>query len=342
MTMDTVKVGFVGCGRHASNDLYPQICRIPALELVATCDLVEDLAKKNAKVFGAGSYYVNLETMLANEELDAVMIVGPPQMHVDLGIECLKRGLHIFVEKPVALTVEDSRKLVDAAELAGKFGMVGHMMRHSPPIALAKRIMDCEQFGKPMFIESKYYTSGPREPRKFWGLDDLRWTYMLVQGLHPIDLAHYFLGDMKNVSAKLAEGKDGRLAFAIAAEFTNGGVGHLNLSSCFPGWETRLEITGDAGAFLSLENMSKLRYSEAQPWSGDFSYREPSLSKIWEVSPYDQGERIGYRDELGHFVQCIISNTRPMPDLRDAYRAMVVARSALQSVESADTVSINY
>lgn len=340
--MNKARIGFIGCGRHATNDLYPSLCRIPNMELVATCDLKEDLAKKNARLFGAERYYTEVDKMLESEELDAVMIVGPPQMHEELGIECLKQGFHIFVEKPSSITVEGSKKLAEAAERAGKFGQIGHMMRHSPPLQLAKRIVSSEEFGKALYFETKYFTSGPREARTFWGLQDLEWTYLLVQGLHPVDLAHFYMGDIKNVDAKLANGRDGRLAFTISMEFADSGVGSLNFSSSFPGWETRLEVVGDGGAFVQVENMSGLRYSEATPWSKDLGFMEPVLSKTWDIAPYDQGERIGYRGELLHFIDCVASNSDPDPNLWDGYRAMVVCRAILESANEGKVVSIKY
>jgi phthalate 4,5-cis-dihydrodiol dehydrogenase len=340
--MGKVRVGFVGCGKHATNDLYPNLCRIPNMEFIATCDLKEDLARRNATIFGAKRYYNEISKMLENEQLDAVIIVGPPQMHEEVGIECLNRGHHIFVEKPSSITIEGSKKLAEAADRANKFGQIGHMMRHSPPLELAKRITSSEGFGKPIYLESKYFTSGPREPRRFWGLQDLEWTYMFVQGLHPIDLAHFFMGDMKNVIAKIASGKDGRLAFAVSVEFTNGGVGSLNFTSSFPGWETRIEVSGDSGALVEVTNMSRLRYSEAKCWSKDLNFKEPILSKTWDVSPYDQGERIGYRGELTHFIECVASNSIPKPNLWDGYRAMVICKAILESSEEGRVIPIRY
>ena len=340
--MNKARIGFIGCGRHATNDLYPNLCRLPNMEFVATCDLKEDLAKKNARLFGAGHYYTDVTKMLKNEQLDGAIIVGPPQMHEEVGIECLNRGLHIFVEKPSSITVEGAKKLAEAADRAGKFGQIGHMMRHSPPLQLAKRIVSSEGFGEAIYFETKYFTSGPREPRTFWGLEDLEWTYLLVQGLHPVDMAHFYMGDIKNVYARLAKGGDSRLAFTVGAEFANGAVGCLNFTSAFPGWETRLEVAGEQGAMIQVENMARLRYSESDSWSKDIGFSEPVLSKTWDLCPYDQGERIGYRAELIHFVDCVASNSAPTPDLWDGYKAMVVCESILESVKDGKVISITY
>jgi predicted dehydrogenase len=304
--------------------------------------LKENLAKENARVFGASSYYADVNCMLENEQLDAAIIVGPPQMHEDVGTECLEHGLHIFVEKPSSISVEGAKKLAETANRIRKFGQVGHMMRHSPPIDLAKRIISSKRFGKPIFIESKYFTSGPREPRTFWGLEDLEWTYMLVQGLHPIDLTHLFMGDIQELSARIYKADNGRIAIIANLQFVEGGIGLLNLSSAFPGWETRLEIVGDAGLFVSVENMSRLRYSENKSWAENFAYGEPNLCKTWEVAPYDQGERVGYQGELSHFIKSVQSNTRPHPDLWDAYKSLMVAKCILKSARINTPIQLIY
>ena len=75
-----VRVGFVGCGRQASASWYPNFATIPELELRACCDIVPELAERNARLFGAARWYAQLDKMLrVEEELDAVMVVGPPE-----------------------------------------------------------------------------------------------------------------------------------------------------------------------------------------------------------------------------------------------------------------------
>ena len=90
------RIAFVGCGTHATRSLYPTIHTIPQMELVAVCDLREDLARRNARNFGALRWYVDVEEMLEKEELDGAIIVGPPQMHCEVGKKCLSAGLPIF------------------------------------------------------------------------------------------------------------------------------------------------------------------------------------------------------------------------------------------------------
>ena len=336
-----VRIGFIGCGKHATRDLYPNIARIPELELVATCDLIEGLAKRNAQLYGAKAYYTDFEKMLSEEELDAVMIVGSPDMHTELGVACLKHGVHIFVEKPIATTLEKAKLLVETADKVGKFGQVGHNMRHATAYKLVKRIIDSEEFGKPILIESKYFTPGPWEPWPQWGLSELDWTYMLVQGIHPIDLARHFMGEVVSVAGNRSTSPTGRQAFSVSMCFDSGAVGLVNLAASCPNWQTRLEIVGDANAVLIVENMMQLRYEHENHWAEEHDFNEPVIAQTWNVATRDNSEqRVGYLGEMEHFANCILTNTQPYPNLWDGYQAMVIAKAILESIKTGKVVNI--
>ena len=105
-----VRVGFVGCGRQASASWYPNFATIPELDLLACCDLQAALAERNARFFGARRWYTNLSDMIEKEDLDAVMVVGPPDMHFECGKQVLAAGLPLMMEKPAArLTAQAQR-----------------------------------------------------------------------------------------------------------------------------------------------------------------------------------------------------------------------------------------
>ncbi len=342
--MRKVRLGFIGCGMHATNDLYPNIAQIPELELVATCDLVKELAERNARLYGASNHYTNFERMLSEEELDAVIIVGSPKLHTELGIACLEHGVHIFVEKPPAISLGDAKQLAETADRVGKFGQVGHMMRFATAHQLAKRIINVEEFGSPILMESKFFTSTPWEPRTTWGVSDLDWTYMLVQGIHSIDIAIYFMGEVVSVGARrCVSEKTGRQAFAVNLQFKTGAIGILNLASSSPYLQTRIEITSDLCACLCVDNMNKLRYEQTNSWAKSYNFDEPNLAKSWE-NPLidDSNKRIGFLGEMKHFAHSILSNTEPSPNLWDGYKAMLIAQAIIESTKSGKTVQMSY
>jgi len=127
--MDIAKLGFIGCGTHSANNLYPMLayarCRLDAV-----CDRREDLARRNAQLYGAEVVCTNVGQMLDERQLDGVMVVGPLAMHYEVGMDVLGRGISLFVEKPPAPTLAQAEKMVACARANKTFLMTGFMKRH--------------------------------------------------------------------------------------------------------------------------------------------------------------------------------------------------------------------
>ena len=132
MSDSPVKIGFVGCGKQASDAWYPNFATIPELDLAACCDLQEDLARRNARHYGALNWYTDLQEMLDREDLDAVMVVGPPAMHYACGKQVLEAGLPLMMEKPAAVRPQEVLELAELAEAKGLIVQIGHNMGMLP------------------------------------------------------------------------------------------------------------------------------------------------------------------------------------------------------------------
>lgn len=336
--MQQVRVGFVGCGGHSTSALYPNFRLIDQLELVAVCDLQEHLARRNARLFGAKAWYTDFDTMLANEELDALFIVGHPSMHEELGVEGFRRGYHVFTEKPTSLTVEGAKRLAEAQRASGKVGQCGHMMRHAPALVLAKKIIESEEFGPLNFLESKYFTPGPNEP--IWGIESADWSYMLCQAIHPVDLARHIGGEIVRVAATRCQPH--RQVYVAAVEFASGAAGLLNLNGSAPSWETRLEATGDSFTFVSVENMTHVRYETSTPWPADFGSELAQISsRNWQVPTRDNSEmRAGYAEQMRHFARAILEGLPPYPTFEDEVHNFLVCEAILRSCRQGRAVEV--
>ena len=126
---EQIRLGFIGCGGHASGSLYPNLPSINTIDLVATCALIEAKAQRNARNYGAKVWYTDYQKMIAAEDLDAVAIVGSPQMHTELGIACLNAGLHIFIEKPPSVNADEAMRILEAifkSSQTGQAVMISH------------------------------------------------------------------------------------------------------------------------------------------------------------------------------------------------------------------------
>lgn len=336
---EPVRIGFVGCGRQASGAWYPNFVTIPELELMACCDLKADLAERNARFFGARRWYTDLKKMLESEQLDAAMVVGPPDMHYTCGRACLEAGLPVMMEKPPAYRVEAAAELVALAESKRLITQVGHNMRHAPAVVKFKELMATPEFGRLLFLESRYFMPSP-------GWHDTAgvrhgWSYMIYQATHPIDLARHMGGEIRSLYANLALGREGRFTIAATVAFEGGANGTITLSASNPNWTSRLDAEGDAGAHVSLIDVNTLYFEPRLPESG---YRPaPGLPGHWWRTPFrDNAEqRAGYWGQMLAFARAIRLGEPTCPTLRDAYQAMRVCEAMLQSIETGRPVELS-
>jgi predicted dehydrogenase len=323
--------------------LMPGIPSIPEIDLVAVCDIQRELAERNARSFGARSVYTDVAQMLGEEQPDAVMVVGPPQMHEEIGIVVLEAGAHLWVEKPIAPTVEGARRLVEAAQRKGKFGQVGHMMRHADPVRIAWDLSHAPEFGEILSVESRYTTwPTPRMPQgSGWGDSDEDWTYMLVQGGHPIDLLRHFIGPITRVAAFRRHGRGSAKVYQVTAEGQDGRVGFLNLQDSFDGWTTGLEIVGDGQGIVKVDDLGRVTYRRGEKRTPSEQETRGNTAYTWEPHHLlTHWQRTGYGRQLQHFARSILNGDSPYPSLWDGWRNLVVARCILESCESGQVIDV--
>jgi len=315
---DSVRIGFIGCGNHATGSHYPNLASIPEAEVVACCDLIEEKAAGNAERFNIPHWYSDHDEMLKAHDLDAVFVVGPPRMHTDLGLEMLERGYHVFTEKPTATNIEDARRMADAAQKSSRRVQVGHMLPHGPATKVAKKVIESGDFGKVIFCESKYFVPGPRQI--LWGAPTLDWTFMLVQSVHPVDWLRYMMGDVVSLSCSRGTGENGAVSYVVACEFGNGAAGLLNMTSAAPHVVAQMELVGDRGAFISIDNMIRIRY-EGSTWGYPVEH--------------DYGKReAGYFEEVQDFCRGILNDEATYPTWQDELKALLVCQAICQSSDA--------
>ncbi|RLE77780.1 MAG: gfo/Idh/MocA family oxidoreductase [Thermoprotei archaeon] len=192
-----LKVGFIGCSgiakRHMAN-----LSKLEGVKLAAFCDVVPKKAVEAALTYG-GRAYSDYRGMLRREELDAVYVCTPPYAH-GFEVEVAERGIHLFVEKPVAMDLRTALEVERAIEKAGVLSSVGYMLRYSDLTELMRSKLRGE--GPPGMVLG-YLIDNFKLPLDHWVLDRSKSGGQVVEHTtHIFDLARYVVGDVSRVYAE--------------------------------------------------------------------------------------------------------------------------------------------
>src|SRR5690625_2430135 len=165
-----IKFGICGLGFAGSVLMAPIMRRHPNAEIVSACDVNEEVRESFGEAYGI-PVFASLDEMIGNVDLDAVYIASPHQFHCEQVIEASKHGLHIIVEKPLTLSLEEGKQMIEATEKAGVHLVVGTSRSHDPVIRTMRHIIDSGEVGKVSMLNLFNYTDFLYRPRRPEELD---------------------------------------------------------------------------------------------------------------------------------------------------------------------------
>jgi len=307
-----LKVGFIGCGRHATKVLYPSL-RYAPISLEAICDLDERLVKRNAAWFGARKSYTDYQQMLDDINLDAVIVCTGPASHAQLAKTIIQRGIPVFIEKPPALTLDKAQKLESVSENVGVPVTVGLMKRYAAIYRQMKDILESRDFGQLAHIGATLRLGS----KKCSG-----YALLLDAGIHILDLVMYMAGDVIEIHTEKWQQEQG-LAYALALSFKSGAVGtvHITDQGSWLSAEEVVELTGN-GETVRGENLLKLSHTKK---SGRTNLFEPGFS-----IPQNQNNSLfiqGYAQQFQIWAQTLLEGNWPEPTILTTCKTMDLIKS---------------
>lgn len=319
-----IKVAFVGCGKHATENLYPAL-RYASMDLVTVCAEHLENAERCALSFGAESAYDDYREMLDKERIDALIVCVNPKLHYEISQEALKRGMPVFVEKPPALSSKEANEMLELSNKADKFLMVGFNKRFAPVYKEAKRIIDSDAFGKlnSIFISSNVGATKDKE------------SLLFEVGIHYIDLFRYLSGEIRNFHVDKKIDKD-KATFIISCTFENQAIGALQLSNAYS-WSKpgeHIEIVGEE-SLLILNNAHKIIYHKATIVPPGEIPQEPERSTVWLPNysiPVKENHLIylnGYVPELIYFADMVSRSQKGYSNIEDGLMALRIIENIL-------------
>jgi predicted dehydrogenase len=232
-----VRIGVVGLGYWGPN-LARNFASIDGCELTWLCDASEQARAKLAGAFPGVRATGEVEELLADPELDAVVLATPVPTHAELAERVLRAGKHCFVEKPLATTVADARRAVHAAGETGRILMVGQLLEYHPAVTRLKELVDEGELG------SLYYIYGNRvNLGKLRSEENALWSL----GAHDVSVVLHLIGEEPEECSAHGEsyvrGGVQDVVFCYL-RFPSGRVAHLHLSWLDPHKERRITVVG--------------------------------------------------------------------------------------------------
>lgn len=268
--------------------------------------------RESARKIGLRTYE-DFEDMLNSERLDAVSICTPHNTHRDIALKVMDFKVPILLEKPIATSREEIKEIIEKSERLNIKVMVAHSLRFSDTFRLAKKLIDDGELGKILFIIGKYlafkdYNQYPKwktTKKEAWG------GTLFRDGIHIVDAIVWF-SNKKVLSAKglplnLLFDTEVEDTFLGTISFQDGSIAQLSMSSITKGFEQiGLEVYGTIGS-LKVTNDELILYKEDEMPK----YIKPAIgtSDFW-------------KNQIDHFVDCIINEKEPLVTLREAEKTM--------------------
>lgn len=316
-----LRIGLIGCGGisrahvRAIQSLGQEMVRV-----VATCDVEEALARERARESGTEVVLTDWREVLKREDIDAVDICLPHDLHAEVAVAAAQAGKHILVEKPISTTLEDGWAMVRAARQAGVVLMTAFVERFEAENWRTKQLLDEGWLGAPILAQLDHLQN-VIVPPGHWvrSRQRLGGGAIASAGCHRLDLLRWFIGEVEWVSAETTYHPDrmeGEVAGVVNLQFTGGAIATMSINWLSPhrAFYRKLWLEGTEGA---VHNWNGLHV---------FSRKKPEWSEGFvklELEPIDP-----FAAEIRHFVECVREGKEPLTSGEDSLRSQAVAVAA--------------
>lgn len=341
--MRRVAVGIIGVGTWGEV-IIRALKSIPFANIIAICDVRYDRAAEMASKYSVVRTYTDYEKLVRDREIEAVFIALPDHLHKDPAVRAAEEGKHIFVEKPLATSVEDAETIVRVAEKAGIKLMVDFHNRWNPPFLHAKRAIEDGNLGKVYYIYGRL-SDTIYVPTKMLGWAS-KTNVMWFLGSHLVDITRWLLNrdravrvlGIKREGILKSMGIDTADIICGLIEWASGVVSYIECSWVLPNTEPKIfhfkyEILGSLGSLYI--DTSHNRCIEKYLVN---SYEYPDVLGLIE---YPDGVRGFVVESIEHFIRCILEDREPIATGRDGLEVTKIISAVLKSANSGTPISLS-
>jgi predicted dehydrogenase len=323
MSQRRLKVGVIGMGRVAMAHLNAAMDLRDQVELMAIADIRGDRVKEVAKGFGVKNVYPDYRDLLADREIEAVIVCLPNYLHHPVCVDAARAKKHILVEKPMAMNLREADEMIEEARAHGVTLMVGQSRRFSDAMKEIFRRLD--DIGSPFRIDINFLVSFPQPPTDWWkSSEKAGGLVILLQGSHSVDTILWLLNKIPSTVFSISRRQnplwEGEDEANIVLGFDSGELAtvHLSLNTSPDLHETI--IVGPRGTIRLFEFPTGKTFG--------FSYQLDINGKT-----ILDGEQVPslYTVQLREFFEAIRDNRPPIVSGEEVRTTMLVLDAILRS-----------
>ena len=313
-----MKIGFIGHGRHAQSNLYPSL-KFLGIPIQAIATTSKETAEQAKSTQNSKACYSNYKEMFDQEHLDCVFVSVSGESHPQIVKDALNAGLHVFVEKPLSLTLKESKEIHELSQKTGNFVQVGYMKRHAVPYQKIQELLN--RIG---IITSINATFGCRNFAKDAS------DYLLQGAIHTINLVQSYAGDILEMDTIMSEVGNNFTVLSIVKGSKNIPVSltliaadawtKLNEELILTGTDGFIKYNNNSGLELHINNESKSlkpRWQEMDEITNLYT----TVSTTGSGSFQDLYQK-GFIPEISNFLECVKYSRSPITDSLDNLKTM--------------------
>jgi len=316
-----ISVAVIGCGYWGRN-LVRNFHELGALTAISDPD--PDVQARMQETYNVAARQV--DDILADDKINAMVIAVPAEHHHALAMQSLAAGKHVFIEKPIALTLEDAQEICDTANKLNKTLMVGHLLQYHPAFLKLKDMVTSGEIGKIRYLYARRLNIGKLRVHEnvLWSFAPHDISMILALAGHEPDKIAGFAGNfLQNSVSDFA---------SVQMEFPEGIKAHIEVSWLNPFKEQRLVIVGDKSMVEFNDQADwpeKLKlYSHKAEIINGLPVLEPAEAKAIDIEPAEP-----LRNECEHFLKFIRTGEKPYTDGHEAMAVLRVLRAGDASYE---------
>lgn len=326
-------IGVGGIGRHHARNFR----EIPGTDLIGIAD-VDPVALARAAGGVDVPSFADYRAMLDEQTPDLVSIAVPTALHHEVAAECIARGIHVLVEKPIAATLEEANDLIHRANERGVLFTVGHIERFNPAVTEVKRRLDENQIGRVFQLHARRLSPFPARIQDVGVILDL--------APHDIDIMRYLTGSevtrlYAEVERRVHRSHEDLLSGLV--RFDSGAVGVLDINWLTPTKIRQLQVLGEGGMYL-LDYLTQDLY-----WYQNGDAPGGSWDAMALMRGVAEGDMIKVRinkkeplrAELESFADAVTSGTPPLVSGADGRRALELAQQLISAGADHTVISVS-